>query len=45
MTRSELVTGHHLARQAIIYIRQSTPHQVLTTQEIPPWPSVATRAA
>ena len=33
MTRSELVTAHHLARQAVIYIRQSTPHQVLTNQE------------
>src|SRR4051794_14921586 len=31
--RSELVTAHHLARKAIIYIRQSTPHQVLTNQE------------
>lgn len=33
MSRSELVTVHHLARKAIIYIRQSTPHQVLTNQE------------
>jgi DNA invertase Pin-like site-specific DNA recombinase len=33
MSRSELVTAHHLARKAIIYIRQSTPHQVLTNQE------------
>jgi DNA invertase Pin-like site-specific DNA recombinase len=33
MTRSELVTGQHLARQAVIYIRQSTLHQVVTTQE------------
>ena len=33
MSISELVTTHHLTRQAIIYIRQSTPHQVLTNQE------------
>ena len=33
MPRSELITAHHLARKAVIYIRQSTPHQVLTNQE------------
>ncbi len=33
MSTSELVTHLHLARQAIIYIRQSTPHQVLSNQE------------
>jgi DNA invertase Pin-like site-specific DNA recombinase len=33
MTRSELVTIHHLARKAVIYIRQSTLHQVVTNQE------------
>jgi DNA invertase Pin-like site-specific DNA recombinase len=33
MTRSELITAHHLAHKAVIYIRQSTPHQVLTNQE------------
>ncbi len=33
MSRSELVTEHHLARTAVIYIRQSSPHQVLTNQE------------
>ena len=33
MTRSELITAHHLARKAVIYIRQSTPQQVLTNQE------------
>lgn len=33
MLSSELVTPQHLARQALIYIRQSTPHQVLTNQE------------
>lgn len=33
MTTSELVTPEHLARKAIIYIRQSHPHQVLTNQE------------
>ncbi len=31
--RSELVTDRHLARRAVIYIRQSSPHQVLTNQE------------
>src|SRR6185436_328247 len=30
---SELVKPHHLRRRAVIYIRQSTPHQVLTNQE------------
>jgi DNA invertase Pin-like site-specific DNA recombinase len=33
MSTSELVTSQHLSRKAIIYIRQSTPHQVLTNQE------------
>ena len=33
MPNSELVTPNHLARQALIYVRQSTPHQVLTNQE------------
>jgi DNA invertase Pin-like site-specific DNA recombinase len=33
MNKSELVTTQHLARKAVIYIRQSTPHQVLTNQE------------
>ena len=31
--RSELVSERHLARRAVIYIRQSTPHQVLTNLE------------
>src|SRR5215213_5049577 len=31
--RSELIDGRHLARRAVIYIRPSTPHQVLTNQE------------
>jgi DNA invertase Pin-like site-specific DNA recombinase len=31
--RSELVSERHLARRAVIYIRQSTPHQVLSNQE------------
>jgi DNA invertase Pin-like site-specific DNA recombinase len=30
---SELVTTKHLANKAIIYVRQSTPHQTLTNQE------------
>lgn len=33
MITSELITPKHLARKAIIYIRQSTPQQVLTNQE------------
>lgn len=30
---SELVKPHHLERRAVIYVRQSTAHQVLTNQE------------
>ena len=30
---SELVTAKHLSRKAMIYIRQSTPQQVMTNQE------------
>jgi DNA invertase Pin-like site-specific DNA recombinase len=33
MTTSDPITLAHLARQAIIYIRQSSPHQALTNQE------------
>lgn len=33
MNSSETVTTQHLIRKAIIYVRQSTPHQVLTNQE------------
>jgi DNA invertase Pin-like site-specific DNA recombinase len=33
MLKTELVTPDHLARKAIIYIRQSTPNQVLSNQE------------
>lgn len=33
MATSELVTLAHLARQAIIYVRQSSPHQALSNQE------------
>jgi len=33
MKKSELVTPHHLALKAIIYIRQSTPHQAISNQE------------
>jgi DNA invertase Pin-like site-specific DNA recombinase len=29
----EVITARHLARRAVIYIRQSSPHQVLTNQE------------
>ena len=31
--KSELVKPTHLARKAVVYIRQSTPHQVVTNQE------------
>ena len=30
---SDLVTPGHLRRRAVIYIRQSSPHQVLTNRE------------
>ena len=33
MFQSDLVTPSHLSRQAMIYIRQSTPHQVISNQE------------
>ncbi|HUB14202.1 MAG TPA: recombinase family protein [Acetobacteraceae bacterium] len=31
--KSELVKSAHLARKAVVYIRQSTPHQVVSNQE------------
>ncbi|WP_017301014.1 recombinase family protein [Nodosilinea nodulosa] len=33
MTTSELVTSYHLKLKALIYIRQSSPHQILSNQE------------
>lgn len=33
MNASECITPFHLARQALVYIRQSSPHQTLTNQE------------
>jgi DNA invertase Pin-like site-specific DNA recombinase len=33
MTRSELITPAHLERRAVIYIRQSSPQQVISHQE------------
>src|SRR5437763_2707017 len=33
MHNSDLITPHHLTRKAVIYIRQSTPHQVVSHQE------------
>ena len=30
---SELVKPDHLDRKAVVYVRQSTPHQVITNQE------------
>ncbi|WP_287181490.1 resolvase [Mesorhizobium sp.] len=31
--KSELVKPTHLARRAVVYVRQSTPHQVVSNQE------------
>jgi DNA invertase Pin-like site-specific DNA recombinase len=31
--KSELVKPSHLARKAVVYIRQSTPHQIVSNQE------------
>lgn len=33
--KSELVRPAHLTRKAVAYIRQSTPHQVVSNQESP----------
>jgi DNA invertase Pin-like site-specific DNA recombinase len=33
MSISELITPSHLSRKAVIYIRQSSPHQTITNQE------------
>ncbi len=33
MRKSELISSTHLARKAIIYVRQSTPHQVMNNKE------------
>ena len=33
MHSSDLITPQHLTRKAVIYIRQSTPHQVVSHQE------------
>src|SRR5215510_5123365 len=33
MHNSDLITPQHLTRKAVIYIRQSTPHQVVSHQE------------
>ncbi len=33
MSTSELVNPTHLKRKAVIYVRQSSPHQVMTNQE------------
>jgi DNA invertase Pin-like site-specific DNA recombinase len=33
MTMSEVIRPQHLSRQAIVYIRQSSPHQVVNHQE------------
>jgi hypothetical protein len=30
---SDLITTQHLCRKAVIYIRQSTPHQMVNNQE------------
>jgi len=33
MNASECITPFHLGRQALVYVRQSSPHQTLTNQE------------
>ncbi len=33
MTSSELISKQHLTRQALIYVRQSSPHQAISHQE------------
>jgi DNA invertase Pin-like site-specific DNA recombinase len=33
LVKSELVKPAHLARKAVVYVRQSTPHQVVSNQE------------
>ena len=33
MNRSELVHPGHVQRQAVVYVRQSSPHQALASQE------------
>ena len=33
MLTSELITPQHLSRKAVIYIRQSSPHQAISNQE------------
>jgi DNA invertase Pin-like site-specific DNA recombinase len=33
MLKSELITNQHLTRKAIVYVRQSSPHQVISNQE------------
>jgi len=30
---SELIKPHHLDRRAVVYVRQSTPHQAVSNQE------------
>src|SRR5262245_38763241 len=37
MHTTELIQSHHLHRKAVIYIRQSTGHQVLTNTESHQW--------
>ena len=33
MSISDLIQSRHLSRRAVIYVRQSSPHQVLTNTE------------
>ena len=30
---SDLIKPHHLDRRAVVYVRQSTPHQAVSNQE------------
>jgi len=37
MPTSDLIQPRHLTRRAVIYVRQSSPHQVLTNTESQRW--------
>jgi hypothetical protein len=34
LVKSELVKSSHVARKAVVYIRQSTPHQIVSNQRV-----------
>jgi hypothetical protein len=45
MSISETVHADHLGRLAVVYIRQSSPHQALAHQGTAPGPPAGTRVA